>query len=161
VKGGVAGPVNLVIAFALGATLSAVINLAASMAVGFFGAVLAVIPGAPITLILVIAVLLMALGVWLHLTERHEHEHDAITPSHEHSPDAHHRHSHKPSDEHGVVARARISGSCGNQLGDHRPHDASDPSRDGTIPSSSRRRMRPSRRRDFNVPTGISSRAAR
>ena len=39
---------------------------------------------------------LMALGVWLHLTERHEHEHvhEPLTHSHEHVHDAHHQHAH-------------------------------------------------------------------
>lgn len=62
----------------------------------FFGAMLAVILGAPVTLILVIAAALMAVGVWLHLTERHEHQHlhEAITHDHEHYPDAQHRYGH-------------------------------------------------------------------
>lgn len=39
---------------------------------------------------------LMAIGVWLHLTERHEHEHthEPIEHSHPHSHDEHHRHEH-------------------------------------------------------------------
>ncbi|MHB8727888.1 MAG: DMT family transporter [Sulfuricaulis sp.] len=39
---------------------------------------------------------LMALGVWLHLTERHEHEHEHAPLAHEHrhGHDAHHRHTH-------------------------------------------------------------------
>jgi drug/metabolite transporter (DMT)-like permease len=43
---------------------------------------------------------LMALGVWLHLTERHEHEHDhpALHHEHAHVHDAHHRHEHGPDD---------------------------------------------------------------
>lgn len=52
-----------------------------------------------------LAAALMALGVWLHLTERHEHEHThealeqtpghpPITHSHPHFPDIHHRHKH-------------------------------------------------------------------
>lgn len=42
------------------------------------------------------AAALMALGVWLHLTERHEHDHvhDPTTHAHEHQHDAHHRHEH-------------------------------------------------------------------
>jgi len=42
------------------------------------------------------AAALMALGVWLHITERHEHEHvhEATTHRHEHVHDAHHRHPH-------------------------------------------------------------------
>lgn len=50
-----------------------------------------------------LAAVLMGVGVWLHLTERHEHEHrhEAVdssqTPvihSHPHYPDVHHRHDH-------------------------------------------------------------------
>jgi drug/metabolite transporter (DMT)-like permease len=42
------------------------------------------------------AALLMALGVWLHLTERHEHEHahQEMEHQHEHVHDAHHQHAH-------------------------------------------------------------------
>jgi len=62
----------------------------------FFGAALAVALGAPITVPLVIAAVLMAIGVWLHLAERHSHEHShgELTHTHEHYPDADHRHSH-------------------------------------------------------------------
>lgn len=39
---------------------------------------------------------LMAAGVWLHLTERHEHEHEhePLTHAHAHVHDEHHRHEH-------------------------------------------------------------------
>jgi drug/metabolite transporter (DMT)-like permease len=39
---------------------------------------------------------LMAIGVWLHISERHEHEHvhDPVTHSHEHLHDEHHQHTH-------------------------------------------------------------------
>jgi drug/metabolite transporter (DMT)-like permease len=39
----------------------------------------------------------MAVGVWLHLTERHEHEHthEALEHEHEHVHDEHHRHEHE------------------------------------------------------------------
>ncbi|GHF17137.1 DMT family transporter [Pseudolysinimonas yzui] len=128
VKGGVAGPVNLTLAFLLGATLPSVWAIGAAMAVGllaygvslvlfivamrhvgtaragayfsvapFFGAALAVVLGEAVTLPLVIAALLMALGVWLHLTERHEHEHthEAVTHDHWHRhDDGHHDHDH-------------------------------------------------------------------
>lgn len=63
----------------------------------FFGATLAVCMGAPLTLTLVIAGLLMAFGVWLHLTERHEHahSHEAMMHDHLHTHDAHHQHEHE------------------------------------------------------------------
>ena len=43
------------------------------------------------------AAALMALGVWLHITEHHEHEHahQALEHEHEHVHDAHHLHSHE------------------------------------------------------------------
>jgi len=39
---------------------------------------------------------LMALGVWLHVSEHHEHEHDheALEHEHLHAHDAHHQHAH-------------------------------------------------------------------
>lgn len=50
----------------------------------------------PLTLQLVSAGLLMAIGLWLHLAERHDHEHlhEALGHEHAHSHDAHHQHSH-------------------------------------------------------------------
>lgn len=62
----------------------------------FLGAVLALAMGEPVTLPLLIAGGLMALGVWLHLTEHHEHEHmhEAMEHEHEHAHDAHHQHEH-------------------------------------------------------------------
>lgn len=127
VKGGVAGPVNLLIAFLLGAQLPAVGSIAAAMVVGFFaygvslvlfivamrhvgtaragaylsiapffGAVLALAFGAVVSAALVIAAALMAFGVWLHLTERHEHghTHEVLTHDHWHVHDEHHGHDH-------------------------------------------------------------------
>jgi drug/metabolite transporter (DMT)-like permease len=63
----------------------------------FFGAVLAVLLGEALTWPLIVAAVLMAVGVWLHLTERHEHEHrhEAVTHDHWHShDDGHHDHDH-------------------------------------------------------------------
>lgn len=62
----------------------------------FFGALLAVLMGEPPTMPLLIAGALMALGTWLHLTERHEHAHDHIDGwhDHEHVHDEHHQHQH-------------------------------------------------------------------
>lgn len=127
VKGGVAGPVNLVIALLLGAALPAVPAMLGAMSVGlvaygvslvlfivamrhlgtaragayfsiapFFGAALAVALGAAVTVPLVIAAVLMAVGVVLHLTERHEHPHthSAVTHDHAHVHDEHHQHTH-------------------------------------------------------------------
>jgi drug/metabolite transporter (DMT)-like permease len=54
----------------------------------------------PVTPQLVAAALLMALGVWLHLSEQHEHEHEHEPMQHEHRHvhDAHHQHEHGPGD---------------------------------------------------------------
>ena len=62
----------------------------------FFGAMLAVLMGEPITLPLLMAGALMALGTGLHLTEHHEHrhEHEDTEHSHEHFHDEHHQHEH-------------------------------------------------------------------
>ncbi|MFZ4538187.1 DMT family transporter [Propionivibrio sp.] len=63
----------------------------------FFGAVLALATGEPATLRLAFAGALMAVGVWLHLTERHEHKHShqAIEHAHEHDHGEHHQHEHE------------------------------------------------------------------
>ena len=66
----------------------------------FFGAVLAVAwLGEPVTPGLMLAGALMAAGVWLHLTERHEHSHshEAMAHEHEHEHDMHHQHEHEPA----------------------------------------------------------------
>jgi drug/metabolite transporter (DMT)-like permease len=43
-----------------------------------------------------LAVVLMAIGIWLHLTEKHDHQHThlPITHSHAHRHDMHHQHTH-------------------------------------------------------------------
>jgi drug/metabolite transporter (DMT)-like permease len=67
----------------------------------FFGAAAAIFAlGEPITLPLVIAGALMGLGVWLHVSERHQHlhDHEPITHSHAHTHDEHHQHAHGPED---------------------------------------------------------------
>lgn len=63
----------------------------------FVGAVLSIgFLQEPLTFKIVIAGGLMAIGLWLHLAERHEHEHvhDDIEHDHVHSHDAHHNHVH-------------------------------------------------------------------
>ena len=62
----------------------------------FFGAVLALLMGEPVTSPLLLAGALMALGTWLHLIEDHEHEHahEAARHDHEHTHDEHHQHEH-------------------------------------------------------------------
>lgn len=69
----------------------------------FFGAMLAVALGEPLTASLLAGGALMAVGVWLHVTERHAHEHahpplapgeEPIVHTHHHFPDTEHRHQH-------------------------------------------------------------------
>ena len=137
VKGLGAGPVNLGIAFLLGASLPPLPSIGAAMLTGlfaygislvlfivalrhigtaragayfsiapFFGALLAIVLGDPLTVPLLVAGALMALGVWLHLTERHEHPHTHEPLQHEHwhtHPDEHHEHVH----DHPVPAGTR------------------------------------------------------
>lgn len=144
VKGMVAGPVNLVLAFSLGATLPSGWAIAGAMVVGlfaygvslalfivgmrhlgtaragayfsiapFFGALIAVLMGEPITWPLVIAAALMGVGVWLHLTERHDHGHTHPSMSHEHrhSHDEHHQHEHLGDEEVPTGASRRVGHS--------------------------------------------------
>ena len=63
----------------------------------FFGVIIALAlwPQPPSRLFW-IAAALMAWGVWLHLSERHEHEHthEALDHTHRHRHDAHHQHVH-------------------------------------------------------------------
>jgi drug/metabolite transporter (DMT)-like permease len=68
----------------------------------FVGAAIAIgVFHEPTSLLFWVAGLLMALGIWLHLTERHEHahQHEPLQHSHPHSHDTHHQHTHaKPWD---------------------------------------------------------------
>lgn len=128
VKGLVAGVVNIVLAFTLGASAASPHLTLAGGIIGFLGigvslvffmlglrylgtartgayfslapfigALLSILVlGDAITPALVIAGLLMALGLWLHLAERHEHEHvhEDIEHDHRHVHDEHHQHEH-------------------------------------------------------------------
>jgi drug/metabolite transporter (DMT)-like permease len=67
----------------------------------FIGAALAILMlGEPLTGRLAASGLLMAIGLYLHLTERHEHQHrhKAMAHEHRHAHDEHHRHKHGPDD---------------------------------------------------------------
>jgi drug/metabolite transporter (DMT)-like permease len=67
----------------------------------FVGAVASLaLLGEPLRPALALAGLLMAAGVWLHISERHEHQHrhEALVHSHRHVHDEHHRHAHAPGD---------------------------------------------------------------
>jgi drug/metabolite transporter (DMT)-like permease len=63
----------------------------------FIGTLLAVVLyGQPATAGFYVAAVLMALGVWLHVTEHHEHQHshEPLSHTHAHEHDAHHQHEH-------------------------------------------------------------------
>lgn len=62
----------------------------------FIGAILALLIGEPLTTSLLAAGALMAGGLWLHLSERHEHahQHETMEHDHPHVHDEHHRHAH-------------------------------------------------------------------
>ena len=67
----------------------------------FLGAAISVVAlGDPLTPRLFAAGGLMALGVWLHLTEHHEHRHVhfPMRHAHPHIHDEHHQHDHKATD---------------------------------------------------------------
>ena len=67
----------------------------------FVGAIVSLIVWRdPITIGLIVGGALMALGVWLHVTEVHEHvhKHVAMDHAHAHVHDEHHRHAHEPED---------------------------------------------------------------
>jgi drug/metabolite transporter (DMT)-like permease len=63
----------------------------------FFGAVVAVACGEPVTVALLAAAALMGLGVWIHLAEQHAHQHthETLEHEHEHLHDDHHQHDHE------------------------------------------------------------------
>jgi drug/metabolite transporter (DMT)-like permease len=71
----------------------------------FLGGVISVVAlGDPVTPALLIAGGLMALGLWLHVTEHHEHDHvhEPLLHTHPHVHDEHHQHEHvadDPADE--------------------------------------------------------------
>ena len=69
----------------------------------FLGAAFAVALGAPFTVPLLVAAVLMGVGVWLHLTEHHEHIHAHMPMKHEHPHvhDEHHRHRHASGEDAG------------------------------------------------------------
>ena len=84
----------------------------------FAGAVLAVLLlREPLTLQLVLAGVLMAAGVWIHLSEqhRHVHVHRPVRHQHEHEHDIHHQHAHAPE----LPAGTRHSHAHEHQLLEH------------------------------------------
>lgn len=97
----------------------------------FIGAMVAVpLLGEPVTAQLVLAGLLMAWGIWLHLTERHvhEHEHPPLEHSHRHVHDLHHRHRHDAADPPGEPhshrhAHVRLRHAHAHMPDSHHRHD--------------------------------------
>lgn len=75
-----------------GAYFSTAPFIGAALAIGLFGD--------PVTVAFLVAAALMAVGIYLHLTERHAHlhAHEALEHAHRHVHDAHHRHDHAPDD---------------------------------------------------------------
>ncbi|WP_031237213.1 DMT family transporter [Asticcacaulis sp. AC460] len=70
----------------------------------FVGAILAVVVLKDhVSLQLITAGAFMAIGLWLHLTERHEHlhAHEPVEHEHRHLHDEHHQHAHGPGDPEG------------------------------------------------------------
>lgn len=64
----------------------------------FVGSVLAIVLlGEPVSIRLVLAGTLMAVGTWLHITEAHAHwhSHEALKHEHRHVHDTHHLHAHE------------------------------------------------------------------
>jgi len=63
----------------------------------FIGAILAIVfLGEPLTVRLMLAGVLMGVGLWLHISERHSHEHvhEPLEHEHSHTHDEHHQHAH-------------------------------------------------------------------
>lgn len=86
--------------------------------------------GEPVTAGLVAGAVLMAAGVWLHLSERHEHGHTHVptTHTHEHEHDEHHLHEHGASDPPGERhthehAHAAVTHSHAHYPDSHHRHD--------------------------------------
>jgi drug/metabolite transporter (DMT)-like permease len=66
----------------------------------FLGAIAAVaVLGEPFTIRLLVGSALMGIGIWLHVSERHEHEHmhEPLEHEHLHRHDEHHQHDHAPA----------------------------------------------------------------
>ena len=125
-KGLIAGAFNLILAIARGAKIPGVAAISGVGLVGygvsltlfvlalrhigtartgayfsvapFVGAAISIVVlGDAVTLYFLAAAVMMALGVWLHLTEphRHEHRHTEVAHEHAHIHDEHHQHEHE------------------------------------------------------------------
>lgn len=97
----------------------------------FIGALAAiVILGEEARLILLPASLLMGIGLWFQLRERHQHEHahDVLTHAHTHSHDDHHDHAHEDASDyktrhHHVHAHRKRTHSHHHYPDIHHRHD--------------------------------------
>lgn len=72
----------------------------------FIGAIVSLLLlGDPATMQLIGAAVLMGIGVYFHVAERHEHEHvhEPLEHSHRHVHDEHHQHEHGPGDPAGEL----------------------------------------------------------
>jgi drug/metabolite transporter (DMT)-like permease len=120
-KGLIAGPVNLLLGLWAGGSLPGALEILVGGLVGFVcyglslalfvialrhlgaartGAYFSTAPFIGAATELVAAGALMAVGVWLHVTERHAHAHThaRMVHAHAHTHDEHHRHPHGPQD---------------------------------------------------------------
>lgn len=86
--------------------------------------------GEPLSIPFLSAVLLMLVGIWLHLTERHAHlhVHTSLTHTHSHVHDIHHRHAHRnehpPGEPHSHEhAHARLRHTHRHFPDSHHTHD--------------------------------------
>ena len=97
----------------------------------FIGAIISVVLFAePITAWIITAGLLMGVGVWFHLTERHEHlhAHEELVHDHLHAHDEHHQHDHdaktSTGEPHSHLHRhARLVHSHSHYPDTHHRHD--------------------------------------
>lgn len=91
-----------------------------------------VIFGESISVFFVVAAILIAAGVVIHLTERHqhEHEHEPMEHAHMHVHDEHHQHDHAPDDPAGEPhahwhAHGRLVHAHAHTPDDHHRHQHS------------------------------------
>jgi drug/metabolite transporter (DMT)-like permease len=119
IKGLVAGSTNIGLALAVGSHIPKISIIFSGLFLGLFsygfslgtaragayftiapflGAIGGLLIGEPFNFTILISGILMAIGLWLHLTEDHKHDHihkdENEIHSHNHFPDLEHRHSH-------------------------------------------------------------------
>ncbi len=101
----------------------------------FVGAMMAWSMGDHVGIRFALAAALMLVGVWLHVTERHEHEHHHLALEHDHAhthDDGHHDHAHDPmplephAHPHRHEPRSHVHPHTPDAHHSH-PHDTHDP----------------------------------